>query len=227
MSGEGQASVPLSLGELAEPVVFSPARWRTVSAVVAVAVFAAFLLLCALALPNHIWWLAFATSVLWLPTLWYTGGMTRRVTVRPGVSVERRQLFGGTQRVPIDATTEIVTFTRVITQRKLPGKVLDAKWFVLRSRGVAEMRLSGQYWSLAEITGLARTAPTLLRIRAEPTTVRQILDEYPDHFAPIEHRPAAMWWGMLIMIFGCVPSVMCAIAGFYSLIYYWWPAPLA
>lgn len=219
--------MPLSLGELAEPVLFSPARWRTISAIVAAIVFAAFLLLCALVLPNHIWWFVFATSALWLPTLWYTGGMTRRVTVRPGISIERRRLFRGTQRVPIDATTEIVAFTRIITQRKLPGRVLNAKWFVLRSQGIAQMRLSGQYWSLAEVTEFARTAPTLLRIRAEPTAVRQILDEYPDHFAPIEHRRAAMGWGMLIMAFGCVPSVIGALVGFFSLIAFWWPAPLA
>lgn len=216
MSEEQAVRMP---GDIAPPVVFSPARWRTTTCIVALPVMAAIVLLCALLIGGTpLWWLALASCPLWLPTLWYTGGMTRRVVVRPGVAIERRRLFGGIQSVPVDATTEIVTFPDTIKTRGLPGTALESKWFVVRSQGHAAMRLSGQYWSLAEITDLARAAPTRLRIRAEPTPVENILAEYPDHFARIEHHPALMTWGILLMLLGTVPLVMAVFVGVPALL---------
>jgi len=180
-------------GDLAQAIVFTPARTRTLVAVIGAALLGAVLALATVLFRDHVLWLlALCSGVLCLPAIWYSAFMTAPLTVRPGLSVQRRRPIRGVQTVPIDSTTEIVAFT----------KVGPRGWYVIRTGGQTHIRLSDQYWSISTLTNLARAMPASLRLRTKPTTVQKIAAEYPDYYSPLDEKYG---WLAFVMILLTLP----------------------
>lgn len=144
-----------------------------------------------------------------VPVVLYSAALTRSLTVRPGESIEYRDLLGRRRTVPIDATTEIVHFTDVegssrasvrlgVKPKPNPIGVIDQRWAVLRAGGTTRIRLSTWFWSVKQLARLALVAPLSLRLRSESLSTDAVQEQYPDFYTGIERHPR--WYMALLVI---------------------------
>lgn len=218
--------------------VFAPRRWRAWAAWIIVALVAVIGISSAVVLTDGpvLAWIRGLAWVFVLPLPLYASAMARSVTVEPGVAISFRTWFFAARSVPIDATTEIVSFSAVAGStagaldprarpKRSPIGVIDQKWAVLRTQGSTVLRLSMHSWTPGQLLEVAMAAPAQLRLRPEPVTVDEVQRQYPDYYAAIERRPVLEGWVLGIVLLLASLAILIGAGSVFSLADTLWPAP--